>query len=94
MDKKHRGAEAELIACQHLLNAGFEVFRNISAHGLADLIAWSPVTGDVIIYDVKTVNTYKTKTGELKCYPTARTEDQEKAGVNILNYNPDTKTII
>jgi hypothetical protein len=36
---KHRGAQAELIACAYLLGEGYEVFRNISPCGSADIIA-------------------------------------------------------
>src|SRR5262249_15828766 len=36
---KHRGAQTELLACAFLLGEGYEVFRNISAHGTADIIA-------------------------------------------------------
>ena len=49
---KHMGARSELIACVWLLNRGYEVFRNVSAHGPIDVIA---VRGDVVLrFDVKT----------------------------------------
>ncbi len=38
--QKHRGAWAELAACQWLLSRGYEVFLNISSHGPADLVAF------------------------------------------------------
>jgi hypothetical protein len=36
---KHRGAHSELTACAFLLSEGYEVYRNVSQHGYADLIA-------------------------------------------------------
>jgi hypothetical protein len=36
---KHVGARSELIACEWLLAQGYEVFRNVSAHGPIDIIA-------------------------------------------------------
>lgn len=53
-DRKHRGAYSELIACAFLLDQGYEVFRNVSAHGLGDLVAWKD--GKFTVFDVKTVS--------------------------------------
>jgi hypothetical protein len=54
IDKKHRGAKAELLACVWLLSKGYEVFRNVSQHGVADLVA---TRGDEVLkLDVKTIN--------------------------------------
>jgi hypothetical protein len=54
MKRKHKGAHSELRACLWLLDQGYEVFRNISPCGHADLIAWR---GDEILkIDVKTVS--------------------------------------
>lgn len=39
MHRKHHGARGEMMACIWLLNNGYEVFRNISAHGEIDLVA-------------------------------------------------------
>lgn len=48
---KHKGAHSELIACAWLLAEGYEVFRNISPYGLADIIAWKD--GKMLLLDVK-----------------------------------------
>ena len=40
MHDKHKGSLAELLACAWLLKQGYEVFRNVSQHGKADLIIW------------------------------------------------------
>jgi hypothetical protein len=53
MHSKHRGAHSELTACLWLLEQGYEVFRNISQHGIADVVAFR---GDEILkIDVKTL---------------------------------------
>jgi hypothetical protein len=56
MDRKHKDARNELFVCQRLLENGYEVFRNISQHGPADLIAWNPDTSESLKIDVKTFN--------------------------------------
>jgi Holliday junction resolvase-like predicted endonuclease len=55
MDPKHKGALAELQACAWLLRHGYEVFRNISQCGVADLIAWKPGEPPILI-DVRKVH--------------------------------------
>lgn len=39
MEQKHKGAASELIAVIWLLKEGYEVYRNVSAHGTADILA-------------------------------------------------------
>lgn len=51
MDKKHKGAVNELIACAWLLKEGYEVFRNVSPYGFADLIVFKD--GKMLRLDVK-----------------------------------------
>lgn len=58
MNSKHKGANSELIASVYLLNEGYEVFRNVSAHGPADLVAWNPETNETLYIDVKTATRY------------------------------------
>lgn len=62
---KHRGCHSELLAVLWLLEQGWEVFRNVSQHGPADLTVWNPTTAEIRLVDVKTVHTkrYKKKTG-------------------------------
>jgi hypothetical protein len=59
--EKHRGAQAELIACTYLLGEGYEVFRNISSCGPADIIACKGA--EMLRIDVKS-GTYHTKLSE------------------------------
>jgi hypothetical protein len=51
MDRKHIGAQNELIATVWLLQEGYEVFRNVSPHGPVDLIGLK--NGEVHKFDVK-----------------------------------------
>jgi Holliday junction resolvase-like predicted endonuclease len=90
MDKKHRGAHSELIATTYLLSLGYDVFRNVSAHGLADLIAVNYETGEKVLIDVKSSisGAYKTSDGREVPYErvTAKgSPEQEKAGVKLLH---------
>ena len=39
---KNKGAYCELLASAWLLNQGYEVYRNVSQHGAADLVAIAP----------------------------------------------------
>lgn len=55
MDKKHKGAAAELIASAWLLGQGYEVFRNISQHGKVDIVVKKPESTEVEFIDVKTL---------------------------------------
>lgn len=49
MHAKHKGALAELHACAWLLKQGYEVFRNISQHGVVDLIVWRADTSPILV---------------------------------------------
>lgn len=54
MNKKHSGARSELLAASWLLEHGYEVFRNVSAHGEIDIIAIKG--GELFKFDVKTTD--------------------------------------
>lgn len=76
MDNKHKGARSELIAITWLLSSGYEVFRNISQHGLADIVVWKD--GKIIFLDVKSSSCGK----EGSPYVGTRlSEDQIKNGI-------------
>jgi hypothetical protein len=53
MEKKHKGARAELVACAWLLKQGYEVYRNVSPWGLCDVLATR--NGEFFKFDVKTM---------------------------------------
>ena len=79
----HKGAWAEHIAITHLLSEGFEVHRNCSAHGYADITAWRDGVG--IQYDVKLV--YIDKKGD--AVKRRLTQKQRARGVRPLWVFPD-----
>ena len=81
VDPKHYGALAEVIACEWLIRQGYDLFRNISSHGLVDLIAWKPGEPPVLI-DVKGTRTF-----------TRGTVAQRAAGVQMLYVDRATKTV-
>ena len=76
---KHQGCSAELHAVLWLLDQGYEVFRNVSQHGIADLVAWKPGEPP-LFFDVKTGPQSPAKTKP----------EQRASGVQILLYNKAT----
>ena len=48
------GGISELEVCAYYLRKGYEVFRNVSSNGPADIIVWNQETGEIHIIDVKT----------------------------------------
>lgn len=81
---KHLGAMSELRACLWLTEQGYEVFRNVSGHGIADIVAWRIGAAPVPI-DVKTLTYCLNKRGEGYYLTTGKpSPEQAKAGVRIL----------
>lgn len=78
--QKHRGAHNELLAAVWLLSRGYEVFRNVSAHGPVDLIAMR--NGEVFKIDVKSCDRFPRGTPQL-------TNEQRALGVKLLAVYPD-----
>lgn len=93
--KKHRGALSELQACSFLIKEGYEVFRNVSPHGLVDLIARNPTTKELILIDVKT-GSYNTLTdGTVKycdAFPATKQKlkDLKENDIKVLAVNGNT----
>ena len=85
MNKKHKGAVAELKATAWLLQQGYEVFRNVSPYGPYDIIA---IKDDIIEkIDVKTASCYTTINGKLRFYKGAKS--QQGAKMLIYCYEMD-----
>lgn len=80
---KHLGALSELAATKWLLLKGYEIFRNISQHGLADIVAWMPGQAPILI-DVKTLSFSIRENGDLRVISRPASAEQEKAGVKVL----------
>ena len=86
MKSKHKGAHSEHLAITWLLSQGYDVFRNVSPHGHADLIAW--LGDDVIKIDVKTLSFQHNKGGTSTPYWTNLTKEQKEEGVKLLLVPP------
>lgn len=54
IDRKHMGAYGELVACAWLLSRGYEVYRNVSAHGRIDVVAMKG--GEILKLNIRTMN--------------------------------------
>ena len=76
---KHASARGELIAAAWLFKNGYEVFKNVSAHGIIDIVAIKD--GAVILLDVKTKNSRLSK-------------EQAEAGVKFLIYDENDNCYI
>jgi Holliday junction resolvase len=53
LNKKHTGARNEHLAIAHLLSEGYEVFKNVSQHGIIDVLAVKG--GQILRADIKGV---------------------------------------
>lgn len=89
MDKKHRGSWAEVVAVAWLLSYGYDVFRNESQHGLADIVAVDFETGETILIDVKFAsrNQWRLADGTIKTggyTASSLSQEQKDAGVVLL----------
>lgn len=71
MDPKHKGALAELLASAWLLKQGYEVFRNVSQCGVADMVAWRP-GGLPVLVEVRTATLRAAADGKSCSVMTAR----------------------
>src|SRR5215831_6430735 len=76
MENKHKGSLAELIACAWLLKTGYEVFRNVSQHGVADVVAWRRGEAPILI-DVRKLTYQVAKDGK-SCSSPAETPRDPK----------------
>lgn len=75
------GSIYELKATIWLQQLGYQVFRNMSPHGPADLVAWCPKSGETLMIDVKSINASKVrKDGQL----TLSLSNKRFPGVHIL----------
>jgi Holliday junction resolvase-like predicted endonuclease len=93
MNKKHRGAAAELQAATWLLAQGYEVFRNVSQHGPADLMAWNPQTNECFPVDVKTIGRYRSGNKIYEPYPKL-TPEQVARGIRLIAVFDDGQVLM
>jgi hypothetical protein len=88
IDRKHKGPRNELLACVWLLNRGYEVFRNVSNHGLIDVVALKG--SEVLLLDVKV--SQQRADGSL--YKIRITDNQKAMGVKPIYVLPTGDCII
>lgn len=82
--RKHKGSQSELKAICKLWDMGYEVFRNQSSHGLADLIVWDPKEAQLRKFDVKTAADKISKNGVRSLYCEKLSQEQLDAGVELI----------
>jgi Holliday junction resolvase-like predicted endonuclease len=82
------GDLAEFYAVTWLWDQGYEVFLNPGSSGVIDMVAWKD--GETTFIDVKTDRLDK-RSPSGRMYPPRRSKEQEKLGVVILGFNPDTR---
>lgn len=80
VERKHLGAHNELFATAWLLREGYEVFRNVSAHGAVDIVAIKDGVVEMLDVKAKQYNTIVRLTAA-----------QRELGVKLLAVYPDGK---
>lgn len=91
MNLKHRGALSELQATAWLIEMGYEVFRNVSQHGIVDLVALDPETKETTFIDVTTGHYYQKKGGGVTLHYAKK--NHLPPHVKVLIVTPDGKFI-
>tara|TARA_R100001480_G_scaffold6965_1_gene14346 strand:+ start:235 stop:576 length:342 start_codon:yes stop_codon:yes gene_type:complete len=92
MNSKHiKGNRAELIAAEHFLDLGYSVHRNMSSHGLIDMVLVDEEgMGEPILIDVKALSLRSKNGWKVNRVPTKR---QQELGVELVFVNLDTKEV-
>ena len=91
INKPKLGAVSELELCAHYLREGYEVFRNVSNNGPADLIIWKPENGELHIVDVKTFNRSNQCEESINNY-VKHMEVNSADNVKVVPFNHHSKT--
>ena len=84
------GDITELDICHYFLEHGFEVFRNVSSSGPVDFVTLDTNTGEITLYDSKTVNPYVNKEGKCVVHMTKLNDIQKRLGVILVGKYGDT----
>ena len=79
-----KGDISEIGVCLHLLKNDYEVFKNISCVGPADIVAVNNKTRDVLFLDIKTPMIYKYPSGRKKIHTVRLTDTQIELGIKIV----------
>lgn len=83
------GDISELEVSAHFLRNGYEVFKNISSKGPADLIIWKPETNEIHIIDVKSY----VEPNYVEEYIIRNENNNKYKQIKIVPYNYITKEI-
>jgi len=78
------GDITELDICHYFLEQGFEVFRNVASSGPVDFVTLDTNTGEITLYDSKTVNPYVNKEGKCVVHMSKLSNVQKRLGVVIV----------
>lgn len=91
LQQKHRGALSELLAQAWLLQEGYDVFKNVAPHGLADLIGWKPGQAPEL-FDVKTLGFYRNSKVRTGWSPTINRLSLRQLGLRVrpVYVHPET----
>ena len=88
-----KGDLAEYYAVTWLWDNGYEVFKNCGCTGSVDLIA-RDLEGNIKLIDVKTAQPQQhKKTGNNVTKGGNRSPEQVEIGVQLLQFEPDTRTL-
>jgi|TARA_R100000951_G_scaffold16164_1_gene12726 Holliday junction resolvase-like predicted endonuclease len=90
-DTNRKGDFAEYYAVTWLWDNGYEVFQNSGCTGPIDMIAMDK-KGTITLIDVKTIHPNNDNDKNPNCKKT-RTKLQQKLGVQLLGFNPDTREL-
>ena len=83
-EKQQKGVASELIAEYYLTRAGYFVYTKKSVQSAVDLVAINPITGEILLVDVKTVSIRKTGKKKGQIINRVLSEEQKRLGVNFL----------
>ena len=83
-EKQQKGVASELIAEYYLTRAGYFVYTKKSVQSAVDLVAINPITGEILLVDVKTVSIRKTAKKKGQIINRVLSEEQKRLGVNLL----------
>jgi hypothetical protein len=81
--EKRKGDISEIQVCYHLMKKGYEVFRNISCVGFADVVIIHNKTKEKMFIDIKTPTVYTTKDGLKKMRVNKLSKKQVELGVKV-----------
>ena len=85
LNEKHlKGVISEIKATEILIKNGFLVYKNVSAHGMVDIVAIDDL-GKIYLIDVKTISFRKTYFSPAdKIIRRIPSDDQKKLGVVLM----------